>query len=429
MLEQEICMSIAQKGCTEMRQNTMHYRSLELIFSEKGFLPVWLAGLFIIITETALAITITWTTWESSGSATGVGLMIAMLSLPKLILETFIGEIVDISNRRRLMLIGCFGTLLVAIILSLFSVAGFMHRGLLTFLVIWFLPVCSMLFYRARSSLLPRLFPDATKLLQVNSILRTTSEGAAFLGGGVALLISFLGASRVMFCAIVFALLATLFAGLVPNCDADRKLVRVRLPSRKTQLGSLGELLQNRFLVWYVATIALSNVPHKAINAMLIPLASSRFEAGALGYGLLELALSLGAISSYLLSGALFAKRCPYRMTILGLAWSAVAVTLVPLSRNYVVIILLVTYGFSEGFFLPADTRYSLTINDSSRGRTNALFNSIALVLSPIAQVGAGFVVDKFGVSALYTFSGFLLIVIAIAAWAFKPRLKELPLT
>lgn len=410
-----------------MRKNSTHYRSLALIFSERGFLPVWLAGLFINIAETALAITVTWITWESSNSATGVGLVITALSLPKLILETFIGEVVDLSNRRSLMIIGCFGTLLVSIILSVFSVAGFMHRGLLTVLVVLFLPVCSMLFHRARSSLLPKLFPDATTLLQVDSILRTTSEGMAFVGGGVALLISFLGASRVIFCVIVFALLATLFAGLVPECDADRKQVRVRLPSRKTQSASLGKILQNRFLVWFVAVIALSNIPHKAINAMLIPLASSRFEAGAQGYGLMELALSLGAISSYLLSGALFAKKCPYRMTILGLAWSGVAVTLVPLSKNYAMIILLVMYGFSEGFFLPAYTRSSLAINDSSRGRTYALFNSIALVLSPIAQVGAGFVVDKFGVSALYTFSGFLLIVIAIAAWAFNPRLKELP--
>ena len=252
------------------------------------------------------------------------------------------------------MIIGCLGTLFVSIALSVVSVTGFMHRGVLTVLVIWLLPVFSMLFHRAHSSLLPKLFPDATTLLQVSSILRTTSEGTAFLGGGVALLISIVGASWVMFCAIVFALFATLFAGLVPDCDADRKQVRVRWPSRKTQSASFSEILHNRFLVWFVAVVGLSNIPHKAINAMLIPLASSRFEMGAQGYGLMELALSLGVISSYLLSGAFFAKKCPYRLTILGLACSAVAVIFVPLTNNFTMVILLVAYGFSEGFFLPA---------------------------------------------------------------------------
>lgn len=341
-------------GAIFIKNHHFCFRSRALLFSERGFLPVWLAGLFIIIAETALAVTITWNTWEASGSAISVGLVIAALSLPKLILETFIGESVDISNRRSLMIIGCLGTLFVSIALSVVSVTGFMHRGVLTVLVIWLLPVFSMLFHRAHSSLLPKLFPDATTLLQVSSILRTTSEGTAFLGGGVALLISIVGASWVMFCAIVFALFATLFAGLVPDCDADRKQVRVRWPSRKTQSASFSEILHNRFLVWFVAVVGLSNIPHKAINAMLIPLASSRFEMGAQGYGLMELALSLGVISSYLLSGAFFAKKCPYRLTIVGLACSAVAVIFVPLTNNFTMVILLVAYGFSEGFFLPA---------------------------------------------------------------------------
>lgn len=414
-------------GAISIKNRHFCFRSRALLFTERGFLPVWLAGLFIIIAETALAVTIIWNTWEASGSAISVGLVIAALSLPKLILETSIGESVDISNRRSLMIIGGLGTLFVSIALSVVSVTGFMHRGVLTVLVIWLLPVFSMLFHRAHSSLLPKLFPDATTLLQVSSILRTTSEGTAFLGGGVALLISIVGVSWVMLCAIVFALFATLFAGLVPDCDADRKQVRVRCPSRKTQSASFSEILHNRFLVWFVAVVGLSNIPHKAINAMLIPLASSRFEMGAQGYGLMELALSLGVISSYLLSGAFFAKKCPYRLTILGLACSAVAVIFVPLTNNFTMVILLVAYGFSEGFFLPAYTKYSLTINDSSRGRTNALFNSISLVLSPIAQVGAGVVADEYGVSALYTFSGLLLIVITIAAWVLNPRLKDLP--
>lgn len=76
------------------------------LFLGNDFRLLWLASVAATASEMAVGVTMTWGTWENTGSATAVGLMISALSLPRIVLETLVGRLVDTVNRKSLMVFG-----------------------------------------------------------------------------------------------------------------------------------------------------------------------------------------------------------------------------------------------------------------------------------------------------------------------------------
>lgn len=130
----------------------------------------------------------TWSTWETTGSATAVGLLISAISIPRLILETLVGRIVDSSDRRKLMIVGAAGVSALSVGLAVLTEGNGGSRLLGTLSIVWMLPVFNMLFRRARSSLLPRLITEQVTLVSAQALLRTTTEGISVLSGVAAIL-------------------------------------------------------------------------------------------------------------------------------------------------------------------------------------------------------------------------------------------------
>lgn len=387
---------------------------------------LWVASVAATASGAAIGVTVTWSTWETTGSATAIGLLISTISLPRLLFETLVGRIVDLSDRRRLMIIGALGVSSLSFGLAVLTQSSAGNSLLGTLSVVWMLPAFSMLFFRARSSLLPRLISEQATLVSAQALLKTASEGISVLSGMAAILIPLVGKTPIMVTGAALAIVAALAAGHVSTTDQHRDGLQALLSPRIVE-GSFGKPLQvirsNRFLSWFVVLVALSNVPHNAIMAMIIPVSAEKTGLGAQGYGIVHIALSLGLIAGYLLAGRLLSRGNPVNTAILGLAWSALTAGLIAVSSGMATIAsLFCAYGLSEGFFLPAYARLDLEVQDDIRGRVKALFNMAALLLTPIAQVGAGVLFDAFGPSTLYSLSGLVLAAIGVLALISRPQ-------
>lgn len=396
------------------------------LFRSKDFSALWLASVGSAAAEAIVGITVTWSTWETTRSATAVGLLISAISLPKLILETLVGRIVDSKDRRKLMIIGAVGTTALSIALAGMTEGGTGNKLLGTLSVIWMLPAFSMLFSRARASLMPKLITEHATLVAAQALLKTTTGGVSALSGMTAILMPLVGRVPIMAIGIVLALVAGIAAGQLPNTDHDRNGLETLSPLRLVE-GSFREPLKaiknNRFLSWFVVLVALSNIPHNAITAMVVPMSAQKTGLGAQGYGAVEIALSLGVVAGYLLAGRLLSTSNPMNWAIAGMGWSALTSTLIAISSGTLPIVALFgAYGLSEGFFLPAYAKFDLEIQDDLRGRVNALFNMVALLLTPIAQVGSGALCDAFGPSVLYGWAGLALVIVGILAAVSLPR-------
>jgi MFS family permease len=387
---------------------------------------LWLASIAVAASEIAIGVTVTWNTWESTGSATAVGLLISAIAVPRLLLEPLVGRIVDSIDRKRLMIIGATGASVLSIALLALTQGNVGNKLLGTISVVWMLPAFTMLFNRARSSLLPRLITDQSTLVSARALLKTTTEGVSVFSGTAAILIPIVGRTPIMVVGVLLAIAAAIAANQLPSTDRAREGLKALFPLRVFE-GSIGEPLKtiknNRFLSWFVVVVALSNVPHNAIMAMVVPLSAEKTGLGAQGYGIVEIALSIGVIAGYLLAGRLISRGNPVSWSIAGIVWSAVTTTLITLTSGALpMAVFFGAYGLSEGFFLPAYARFDLEVQDDMRGRVNALFNVIVLLLTPVAQVGAGALSDAFGATSLYGWAGLALVVVGLLALLARPR-------
>ena len=224
------------------------------LFRNKDFSMLWLASVAVAASEVAVEVSVTWNTWESTGSATAVGLLISAISLPKLVLETFVGRIVDSCDRKKLMVIGAIAASALSLVLAGLTVGSAGSRLLGTISVVWMLPAFNMLFIRARSSLLPRLIADHTTLVSAQALLKTTTEGISVLSGVAAMLIAIVGRAPIMIAGVVLACAASLAAGQLSHTDQDRHGFKTLLALRIVE-NSFGEPLKtiksNSFLSWF----------------------------------------------------------------------------------------------------------------------------------------------------------------------------------
>lgn len=221
----------------------------------------------------------TWGTWESTGSATAVGILISAISLPRIILETLVGRVVDAFDRKKLMILAALGASLVSLALTLLTRESNGSTLFATVSFTWMLTVFNMLFHRARSSLLPRLISEHSILVSAQALLHITVSGMSVLSGGAALLIPVIGRVSIMAAGAAMAIAAALAAGQISHSDQGRSGVKAIRPSFgfRNLLGDPLDIVKsNRFLAWFIVFVALTNIPHRAMLAMVLPISAEK---------------------------------------------------------------------------------------------------------------------------------------------------------
>ena len=335
-----------------------------------------------------------WLVLQLTGSGTALGLVVALQTLPVLVLGPYGGVVADRVDKRRLM-IGLQSMMgVLALVLGVLTITGRVTLWQV-FVLALLLGLNNCFENPARQSfILEMVGPDRLRnAVSLNSVMVNVARavgpavaGLVIAAGGTG--ICFL-VNAVSFGAVVLSLATLDTSALRPSPPAVRAPGQLREGLR--YVASTRELGVPLLMMAVVGCLAYE------FQIVLPVVARQTFSGGAGAYGLMTAAMGVGAV----LGGLYVAARG--RTGIAAMVHSAVAfgiaLTAAALAPSLPVelVALAVVGGVSVGFLSKGNSTLQLTAAPSMRGRVMALWAVAFLGSTPIGGPVAGLVSDHLG--------------------------------
>lgn len=206
--------------------------SFSSVIANRGFLNLWINQILVQLSYNSLNFALIIWVFQLTNSNTAVSTLLFAVYLPAVILGLFTGVLVDLVDRKKIIMM-----IDILLALSFFSLI-FLKESYSGILLIAFLVNALGQFYApAEASAIP-LVVKKNQLITANSIFSATLYSCFLLGFGLAgPLISFLGINFVFgFGGILLFLaflLATIFPSIVVKPDAEGKKLIAAIRKRK----------------------------------------------------------------------------------------------------------------------------------------------------------------------------------------------------
>lgn len=369
-----------------------------------------------------------WQMLEATDSAFGVGLVAFARHLPLLIWSPITGILADRMKRQWIMA--------VALILASVSSAGLALLITLGRVLPWHIIVASFLlgsaftlYAPARSALLPNLVPGGM-LLSAATILFSSGHLMGFFGPIAAgVLVDVIGVSSTLMVEVVLCVLAALvFVGTGVEVDCPLQ----NYDQRRSMLHGIREAmtyLRHDQPLLTLMLLGLVMVPIGMSYHGLMPV----FVRDVLGTGASILGLMIGmyyigiALTGFAMAtmGDTFRKG---RAVLLSSAIFSCGLVVFAFSRQVVLALgLLLVLGLLAGVYLTLNTvLFQSRPPDALRGRMMGAW-SMVWGLAPFANLAAGTVAERWGVTLVIGASGAICMAFCIVAAALmRSRLREL---
>ncbi|HEY3828474.1 MAG TPA: MFS transporter [Solirubrobacteraceae bacterium] len=381
----------------------------------------YIAGQAISLTGTWMQMAAqSWLVLSITGSATKLGLIVALQTLPVLLLGPYGGVVADRVDKRRLMV--CLQTLMgvQALILGLLTITGAIQ--------LWEIGVLAMLLglnnafeNPARQSFMLEMVgqENLRNAVSLNSVLVNVARTVGPAVGGV--LIATVGTG------VCFLFNAVSFVAVVSSLlTLDRTALHPSPPSGRAP-GQLREGLR------YVARNPQLSVPLLMMAAVgclayefqvsLPVMARQGLHAGATGYGFMTAAMGAGAIAGGLLVAARGRTGLP---TLIAAATGfGVVLALAALAPNLPLELLaLALAGWASiSFMATGNSTLQLTAEPSMRGRVMALWFVAFQGSTPIGGPIVGWVMAQAGARAGLGLGALTCLLVALAGLLTLQRL------
>jgi MFS family permease len=377
----------------------------------------WFGGQSISLAGTWMQmIAQSWLVLELTGSGTAIGLVIALQTLPTLLLGPYAGVLADRLDKRRLM-IGLQATMgLLALALGLLTITGAVSLRQV-YLLALLLGLANCFENPARQAfVLEMVGPDDLRnAVSLNSVLVNTARavgpaiaGLVIAAGGIGLCFLLNAAS---FVAVVASLIRMDVAALRPSVPAPRAPGQLR--EGLAYVRATPALAVPLLMMTLVGCLAYE------FQVVLPVVASETFAGDARSYGFLTAAMGVGAVAG----GLWVAARGRTGLGALTGAAAAfgVALTAAALAPNLVVA--LVAMGLvgvtSVAFLSMSNSTLQLASQPHMRGRVMALWAVAFLGSTPIGGPIAGAVSEHFGGRAgLALGAAACLVAVLLGIWA-----------
>jgi MFS family permease len=395
----------------------------------------WLlaGGAVSILGDQFTMIALPWLVLQLTGDALTLGLVIALMGVPRAVLILFGGAVVDRYSPKTVLMLTKYANALLLGLLAALVLSG--HATLVLVAPIALsIGVASAFSIPSGTSILPHVVAPE-HLRQANSMLMGMRQVSLLAGPLVAALLFVLagdgskGMHDATGLAIAFGIDCASFI------VSAFTLARVRLravpapAAREPILRSVGAglamvwndpVMRACFIYWAVCSCVLSGLMQVALPV----LANTRLH-GAASLGLLLGAHGAGSLAGMALTGIKGNVRVRNLGTTLLLIDAVVAALVLPLSwlaATWQIALLNVAVGVLAGFMQVAViTWIQQRVPQAMLGRTMSIFMFILMGLAPLAAGVTGWVMEFAGLSGLFTGSALLLAGAAALAYAFTP--------
>ncbi len=228
--------SINTQGSTEQRRST----TLSSVFANRGFLNLWINQILIQLSFNSLNFALIIWVFTLTGSNTAVSALLFAIYLPAVILGLFAGVLVDVIDRKKIIL-----TINFFLSLLFFSLIFLKESYPAILIVTFFINALGQFYAPAEASAIP-LVVKKNQLITANSIFSTTLYSCFLIGFGLAgPLINHLGIDFVFgFEGVTLALgfiFAMTFPSIIANPDeAGKNLIAALKKGKYSDIKQIG---------------------------------------------------------------------------------------------------------------------------------------------------------------------------------------------
>ncbi len=396
-----------------------------LALQHRDYRLLWFGQLISIAGSQMQTVAINWHIWQLTQSPLALGLIGLARLLPIIVFSLIGGILADKRDRRRVLLVTQTAMMLVAMVLGAIT-----DLGLVTPLAIYVLSALAAAAVSfdnpARQALVPNLVPreHLTNALTLNSILFqvTTVVGPGL--AGVVIAASGVGTIYWINAASFLAVLAALVLMRTPPQD------RLQSNGQQSNLQALREGLHfvvHQQIIFSTMLLDFLATFFSSANTLLPIFATSILHVGAIGFGILSAAQSIGSVATGAVVSLLSDIKEKGAVLLLSIGLYALATILfgfsnVPLLSVF--FLALVGAGDTVSTILRQTIRQLVT-PDHLRGRMTSV-NMIFFLGGPqLGEVEAGIAAVLFGAPWSVVIGGAATLILVALTGAMVPALRN----
>lgn len=386
------------------------------LLRNRSFVIYWTGSTIVQLGLQFSTIALIWFVLQTTGSATRIGIILALFPLSRMVTSPFIGFMIDRLPRRELMV---FDNLIQAVLYLLIPVFQGLH--LLSFPVLMVIVLLagalSPLSMIGRGVILPNIVPSED-LEVANGFSQIRMSFVSLFGpalGGV--LVGFFGAPVTLIITVVCYALYVVSLLFIP---ASRFMATYGQDDESTtlvpQLNGWQYLYRIPLLLLLVIVTLFFNLTYGPLEPALPVLVSRVFHAGASTLGLIWSSFAVGALFGTFLWSR-FRPNWTLRVVISGIifCWGVFSGGIGLAAHPWQAMVMMFFGGVTFApYNILAATWEQWLISDQHRGKVYGVIQSITSVGLPIGQLAGGFMVKGIGASATILVGGIATVLLGI---------------
>ncbi|MGL5753873.1 MAG: MFS transporter [Paraclostridium sp.] len=356
----------------------------------RNFFLLWQGQLVSVFGDALYSMALGFWVLQETGSTTIMGSIMALVTIPRIILGPIAGVIVDRYDRKKLIILGDlirgFGMLFVAILAlnGLLKIWMVMLMGVL-------LGICSSFFNPSIQSVLPEIVPN-DKLVKANSSYQMATTGADIVGLSIGgFLYTLIGAPLMFLINSISYLFSAFTEGFIKIPKIERKNLNITF--KEDFMEGIKFILTFKGLVRSLIMAFFINFLFGMIRVLIIPWFLSNPSLGMSKYGILNGFQSLGfLIGTLVLSFINIKSNHKYSVYIFSIITFVSLIGFGAFINNFIIILLCFTTAF--GFMFVFNTLANSTIMEltpsDKRGKVFATIGTLAMAISPLGNFVGG---------------------------------------
>lgn len=401
----------------------MSYRAA---LGHRGFFALWLAHLVSRVGDSIHKIAIIWLVYEVTGDPTILSITVLATVLPYVVVVLPAGAIVDMVNRKHVLVVTEFVCGLVVLAIPLLG----RHEYLVpVVLVVAFVSgVMNAFFIPAQHAIIPNLIPEEL-LDSANSLSEVTQSASLMLYAVGGLVVGVAGSFAAFYVNSATFLFSALVLLAVPdssgasNREGPTAVSTVASDVLDEVRGGLAYIRSNRVLRIIIATVAVINFAVAPLSIVLAVFSSRTLDGGSVVFGAVYASMFagtfFGGVGVNYVKEWVAARRGAVivgGVVLNGIAFGATGVLPAHLpSPVFVAMVTVALAGVATAAVkISIDTYVQTTVPDEYLGKVFSVIGMLGNVFRPVGLVLAGPVIALVGPSPTLLGQGLVIVALGL---------------
>jgi MFS family permease len=399
------------------------------MWQNRGMRLIFIANLVSMIGSGMNSAAVIWYILQATHSEISLGTLIALQTLPSLVLLPFTGVLIDREDRRHLMmwLDAARGLIIFAVAMLVFT-----HRAHLwqIYAMNILVAIGFWMFFPTVNALIQELTPD-DKMLDSNALLLAALQGGWLMAGAlVGFVYNHIGLGGVLLIdcasyAVSFACVLQVRKGrvTVSRPETEGAVSQAATGAVARYMHELGEgyryVRENRRVLLIGIAWALFVAAMMTQGVLSAPLSERILHGGAVGYGWLNAGWAVGAFVSVFYAAGFVRRHGPNRVVTVTMSLIAASLCVLPVSRWLALAVLIYfMMGSSRGAGgIALSSEMMQLVPRHFMGRVQNAFSFVASALQICTALLVGEAAHREGLVFGFWIVGAMYFGAAVAAW------------